>query len=153
MSRELLLFELGKVRQWTLSIFEGVETEDFHAVAAEFPNSLHWQLGHAATMMEQVTQELTDKNDETYQRYVKYFGYGTSPDDYDDETPAIDEIEALLKGQPSRLEDVEEEAIQQELPEEFMGMTTQEEMFGFTIMHEAMHVGKMQEMKRVMNNR
>ena len=108
MSKELLLFELEKTRGWTLDLFEGMKEEDMHIIPEGFPNSIHWQLGHIAGMMEMVTAALTDKNTDTSKRYQKYFGFGTSPDDFDGETPATDEIEALLKGQPELLEDLDE---------------------------------------------
>ncbi|MFA7745761.1 DinB family protein [Salinicoccus roseus] len=152
MSKELLLFELEKTRGWTLDLFEGMKEEDMHIIPEGFPNSIHWQLGHIAGMMEMVTAALTDKDTDTSKRYQKYFGFGTSPDDFDGETPATDEIEALLKGQPERLEDLDEAVLDDDLPREFMGMTTRREQFAFMILHEAMHVGKVQEMKRVLEN-
>ena len=153
MARELLLFELNSVRNWTIKLFDEVKEEDMHHIPEGFNNSLHWQFGHVAAMMEMVTAAVTDKNTDTYKRYAKYFGTGTSPDDFDDDTPDTKEIEALLRGHMARLEDMEEEVLQEDLPREFMGMTKRFEQVGFIALHEAMHVGKMQEMKRVLDNR
>lgn len=136
-------------REWILDTFDKVSVEDMTKIPEGFKNNIHWQLGHVAGMMELPTAALTDSKTDDSKRYQKYFGYGTSPDDFDDETPSLDEIKALLEGQVPRLEDIEEERLEEDLPREFMGMTKRYEQLSFMILHESLHAGKIQEMAKL----
>ncbi|WP_411842545.1 DinB family protein [Salinicoccus sp. HZC-1] len=149
MAKETLLFQVKTSRKWILDTFEQVSEEDMMKIPEGFKNNIHWQLGHVAGMMELPTAALTGSKTEDSQRYKKYFGYGTSPDDFDDETPALDEIKALLEGQVPRLEDITEESLDEDLPREFMGMTKRYEQLSFMILHESLHAGKIQEMAKL----
>lgn len=148
MAKETLLFQVKTSRQWILDTFEKVSEEDMMKIPEGFKNNIHWQLGHVAGMMELPTAALTDSKTDDGKRYQKYFGYGTSPEDFDDDTPTLDEIKALLEGQVPRLDDITEEGLEEDLPREFMGMTKRYEQLSFMILHESLHAGKIQEMTK-----
>jgi len=148
-AKETLLFQVKTTREWILETFDKVSVEDMTKIPEGFRNNIHWQLGHVAGMMELPTAALTDSKSDDGKRFQKYFGYGTGPDDFDDETPSIEEIKALLEGQVPRLEDITEESLDEDLPREFMGMTKRNEQLSFMILHEALHAGKIQEMSKL----
>ena len=149
MSKETLLFQVKTTREWILETFDKVSEEDMTKIPEGFKNNIHWQLGHVAGMMELPTAALTDSKSDDVKRFQKYFGYGTSPEDFDDETPSTEEVRALLEGQVPRLEDITEESLDEDLPREFMGMTKRYEQLSFMIIHEALHAGKIQEMSKL----
>lgn len=150
MTKETLLFQINQARNMILGAFDNVEgAGQMTRIPEGFKNNLHWQFGHVASMGELALVGLTDKSNDEFQRYTKYFGYGTSPDDFDDETPDIDEIRALLEGQVPQLDDITDEKLGEDLPKEFMGMTKRYEQFAFIILHEGQHVGKIEEMTKL----
>ena len=151
MAKETLLFQINQVRNMILGALDKVDGEELARIpeGKGFKNNLHWQFGHVASMGELALVGMTGKSNDEFQRYTKYFGYGTSPDDFDSETPDIDEIRALLEGQVPQLEEFPEEKLDEDLPKEFMGMTKRYEQLAFIILHEGQHVGKIEEMTKL----
>lgn len=152
MQKELLTFQLKTVRGWIKYHLEDTDDDLMDIVPAGFNNNLHWQFGHVIANMESELVRLLGKNDDVEQRFKKYFGTGTSPDDFDDETPSTDEIKTLLDQQQKEYGGLTEESLKETLPEPFMGMKTSYELAGFIILHESLHAGKIQEMKRLLEN-
>lgn len=67
-----------------------------------FPNTIHWQYGHVLTIFESALS-LYDKNTVDVEKYTRLFGYGSSPENWGDETvPKIDEILNDLQTLPER---------------------------------------------------
>ena len=50
-----------------------------------FPNTIHWQYGHVLTIFESALS-LYDKNTVDVEKYTRLFGYGSSPENWGDET-------------------------------------------------------------------
>ncbi|CAM4280804.1 DinB family protein [Lacicoccus alkaliphilus] len=152
MQKELLTFQLKTAREWVKYHLEDTDEDLMDIVPAGFNNNLYWQYGHVAAMFESELVRLLGKDSTTADAFQKYFGYGTSPDEFDDGTPSMEEVKAVLEQQPAEYEAVTEEKLQEKLEEPFMGMTMSYERAGFTLLHEGLHAGKIQEMKRLLEN-
>lgn len=152
MQKELLTFQLNTVRGWIKYHLENTDDDLMDIVPAGFNNNLHWQFGHVVALMETELVRLLGKNDDVEKRFKEYFSTGTSPDDFDDATPSIDEIKTLLDLQQEEYGKLTEESLNENLAEPFMGMKTSYELAGFLILHESLHAGKIQEMKRLLEN-
>lgn len=149
MHKELLLHQWSIARKFVLELFEKTDTESFYTIPEGFKNNLHWQFGHVACIGELLGVLHLNNEDSIHEKLKPYFEYGTSPDNFDDNTPTIDEIHSILKNQLDKYRDVESEKFDVQLDEpDFFGCTSVAEFTAFLILHEGIHVGKIEEMQR-----
>ena len=115
-----------------------------------FPNTIHWQYGHVLTIFESALS-LYDKNTVDVEKYTRLFGYGSSPENWGDETvPKIDEILNDLQTLPERAQKISDEELQAELTETIAGCNTLDELLVLNTIHIPLHAGKIEEMSRVL---
>ncbi|WP_210123571.1 bacillithiol transferase BstA [Staphylococcus sp. GDX8P106P-2] len=115
-----------------------------------FPNTIHWQYGHVLTIFESALS-LYDKNTVDIEQYTRLFGYGSSPENWGDETiPKIDEILNNLQTLPVRAQKLSDEELQTELTETIAGCNTLDELLVLNAIHIPLHAGKIEEMSRVL---
>ena len=115
-----------------------------------FPNTIHWQYGHVLTIFESALS-LYDKNTVDIEQYTRLFGYGSSPENWGDETiPKIDEILKDLQTLPERAQKLSDEELQTELTETIAGCNTLDELLVLNAIHIPLHAGKIEEMSRVL---
>ena len=115
-----------------------------------FPNTIHWQYGHVLTIFESALS-LYDKNTVDVEKYTRLFGYGSSPENWGDETvPKIDEILNDLQTLPERAQKISDEELQAELTETIAGCNTLDELLVLNAIHIPLHAGKIEEMYRVL---
>lgn len=82
--------------------------------------------------------------------FRSWFGYGTSPANFTEETPAVSELIELLKTQPARIKETYEERLEEEFAPTEMGMQTIEQVLTRTIFHEGMHLQTILDIKKCM---
>lgn len=150
MTKELLHSQLKSVRNWVLKAYEDTDQSLIDIVPAGFNNNLYWQFGHVADNIEGELVRLLEKDDSDQKRLKKYFGYGTSPDQFDGETPSFEEIKEILDRQVDEYGQVPEERLEGELDESVLGNSRNDTLSAFIIAHEALHAGKIQEIKRLL---
>ncbi|MCI2941603.1 bacillithiol transferase BstA [Staphylococcus cohnii] len=115
-----------------------------------FPNTIHWQYGHVLTIFESALS-LYDKNTVDIEQYTRLFGYGSSSENWGDETiPKIDEILNDLQTLPERAQKLSDEELQTELTETIAGCNTLDELLVLNAIHIPLHAGKIEEMSRVL---
>ena len=115
-----------------------------------FPNTIHWQYGNVLTIFESALS-LYDKNTVDVEKYTRLFGYGSSPENWGDETvPKIDEILNDLQTLPERAQKISDEELQAELTETIAGCNTLDELLVLNAIHIPLHAGKIEEMSRVL---
>ena len=91
-----------------------------------------------------MTKEPADVPEE----FKSWFGYGTSPADFTEETPAASELKDLLKTQPARIQESYGDRLEEEFPPTEMGMHTIEQVLTRTIFHEGMHLQTILDIKK-----
>lgn len=149
--KDALLYQWQTARAQVVAFLEKTDENLLHTIPEGFPNSLHWQYGHIAAMGEMLSVMMFKHEDEVHQRFNKYFGYGTSPGDFDDDTPAIKDIKQLLNSQLDMFEnDLTEELVNMTIEDNQFGTKDNGEFLGFFIIHEAVHLGKIEEITRVL---
>ncbi|WP_210143184.1 bacillithiol transferase BstA [Staphylococcus sp. GDX8P65P] len=118
-----------------------------------FPNTIHWQYGHVLTIFESALSSY-DKNTVDVEKYTRLFGYGSSPENWGDETvPKIDEILNDLQTLPERAQKISDEELQAELTETIAGCNTLDELLVLNAIHIPLHAGKIEEMSRVLKQK
>lgn len=149
MKKDLLLHQWSTAREFVLTLLEDTDSRSLEVIPDGFKNNLLWQFGHLATVGEILGAFYFNMDAEVYEKWKGYFDYGTSPNDFDDNTPGIDEVRELLKSQLAKYKDISEEKLNEDLPEKAFKADTVGQMMAFIILHEAIHVGKIEEMKKL----
>jgi uncharacterized damage-inducible protein DinB len=115
-----------------------------------FNNTLHWHIGHVLTVAEQFMFGYPKKSAHLPANYLELFGNGTKPADWQGEVPSVQELSAQLVQQMNRIKEIPPESFSEKLKAPFLGQETYGELANFAIFHEAMHLGQIQAMKRVL---
>ncbi|SDK88289.1 DinB family protein [Lacicoccus qingdaonensis] len=151
MSKERFHFQLKSVRGMVIKSMDEIDDSLIEVIPAGYNNNLLWHFGHIATFMEGEIIRLTGKDSSVKERFDKYFDNGTSPADFDDDTPDKEEIRKVLESHVDEYSQVSQEKLDEELDEEFLGITRSDDLSAFMILHEALHEGKIQSMAILLN--
>ncbi|MGX0505019.1 hypothetical protein ACUW99_001573 [Staphylococcus hominis] len=117
-----------------------------------FPNTLHWQFGHVLTIFDSALS-IGSQNAIDVAKYTKLFGYGSSPANWEgQDVPAIETIKDNLKTLPERARKLTDEQLSQELKQPIAGCQTLNELLVLNAFHVPLHVGKIEEMTRVLKH-
>lgn len=145
-----LLFQLKMARDWCIEVAESCPQEMSEIKMDVFNNTIQWQVGHILTVAERMMFGLFEQSQNLPQSFAKWFEYGTKPADWTEPPPKLDELNHLLYEQQSRLLSIAPEQLEQRLEKPQYGFTSYGECAAFVAIHESLHVGKMEEMLRVL---
>ncbi|QLK07276.1 hypothetical protein BMG_3818 [Priestia megaterium] len=85
--------------------------------------------------------------------YIELFGNGTKPVDWRGDVPDLDELIVQLKDQLIQHQQIPVEQLSEKIKQPFMGLGTFGELVGMAVWHEANHLGHIQAMKRIVENK
>jgi hypothetical protein len=143
---KLIKQQFTRTRGKLSETLEDVSTEVFEIVPDGFNNNIHWQLGHLL-----ITGELFlfggQKN--LPENYRDFFKPGTKPSDWTSEVPSVNTLLGQLNEQLDRINDIPAEVFERKLPKPFLGNETAGELAAMGAYHEAMHLGQIQSLKRL----
>lgn len=131
---------------------ESISNELVNVQPNGFNNTIHWHIGHVLTVTEQFVFGFPHQTKILPENYIDLFGNGSKPSDWKTGVPEADELIIQLKDQLSRILEIPEDRLQVELKKPFMGCETYGELAGFSLMHEANHIGQMHAMKRMLEH-
>ena len=80
--------------------------------------------------------------------FNEWFGYGSDPSRFTNETPSFSELIPMLQQQPQIIQKRNQDRMEEEFPPTEMGMCTVEQVLVRTIFHEGLHIGAIQSLKR-----
>lgn len=147
---EVLFNQLESYRSEILSVVDAVSKEDAEKIPDGFKNNIRWNLGHIYLDQYLWIQALTKETADVPENFNKWFGYGTSPANFTEETPSVTELKELLRKQPARIKETYGERLEEEFPQTEMGMHTIEQVLIRTIFHEGMHLQTILDLKKCM---
>lgn len=155
MNEEMLFTLLEYSRFSTLQAAKKVKEEyaDFADTIPEgFNNNVRWNLGHIATITDQLLNYPAGEKPLLPKPYHKSFANGTSPKDWNEETPALDEIIQALEEQPKQLKEKYAGRLFDPLPKPFklvsLEFKTLGDILSFNLFHEGLHTGQINTMLR-----
>lgn len=146
---ELLIKSYETARRFFIKNVEALDESILHVQPEGFNNSIHWHVGHVLTVAEQFVFGFPKKSNNLPANYLELFGNGTKPADWNEDVPSVKDLTAQLKDQIKRIKEIPANSFDHKLPEPFLGQETVGELTSFAVFHEALHLGKIQEMKRV----
>ncbi|MBT2684519.1 DinB family protein [Bacillus sp. ISL-37] len=145
---EVLFNQLESYRSYILGVADTVSEEDAEKIPAGFNNNIRWNLGHIYLDQHLWIQAVTKEPADVPEEFKSWFGYGTSPANFTEETPTVSELKELLKTQPARIKDSYGERLEEEFAPTEMGMHTVEQVLTRTIFHEGMHLQTILDIKK-----
>ncbi|WP_079504433.1 DinB family protein [Mesobacillus jeotgali] len=147
---EVLFNLLESCRSEVLAVSDTVTAEDAEKIPAGFHNNFRWNLGHIYLDQYLWIQAVTKEKADIPENFNNWFGYGTSPANFTEETPSYAELKELLKAQPARIKELYGDRLEEEFPPTEMGMHTIEQVLVRTIFHEGMHLQTILDIKKCM---
>lgn len=146
---ELIFKQYEMMRGFLIQTVESVSTEIADVQPEGFNNTIRWLIGHVLTITEELVGFPYGRTDALPSRYFELFARGTKPADWQGEIPSLDELVKHLKDQLIRLQLMPAERLNKTLEEPFMGLKTFEELASLVLLHEGIHMGQIESMKRI----
>ncbi|PAE38330.1 DinB family protein [Bacillus sp. 7884-1] len=147
---EVLFTQLENYRSYILGVLENVTKEEVEVIPKGFNNNIRWNLGHIYLDQYLWIQAVTKEKAGVPEQFKAWFGYGTSPANFTQETPTIEELKKLLKEQPAKIKAEYGDRLEEEFPPTEMGMHTIEQVLIRTIFHEGMNLQTILDLKKCM---
>jgi hypothetical protein len=148
-----ITFQLNMAREWCLDVAQSCPSELADVQLEVFPNTIRWQLGHILTVAERMLFQVPFSSSLIPSSFMKWFDSGSTPRDWVDQPPTMSELIEQLKNQQNRFIAIPAEQFEIRLDPPFFGYSSYGECAGFVIVHESFHVGKIDEMLRVIKYR
>ncbi|MGN8845287.1 DinB family protein [Niallia sp. HCP3S3_B10] len=145
---EVLFKQLETYRKELLGTVEKVTDEQAEIIPDGFNNNIRWNLGHLYLDQFLWIEALTKVASPTSKQFNQWFGFGTTPANFTDETPSFHELKELLNAQPQEILEKYRNELEKEYPPIDMGMHTIEQVLIRTIFHEGMHLQAINDLKR-----
>ncbi|MEC0370625.1 DinB family protein [Paenibacillus chibensis] len=147
--RHQVLFEqLHTYRRELLEIVAEISEEQAEIIPRGFHNNVRWNLGHMYVDQYLWIQALTKEELPVPMTYHEWFGYGTSPASFTEDTPTFSQLIPLLQQQPCVIQEKYQDRLEEDFAPTEMGMHTLEQVLIRTIFHEGLHIGAIQALKR-----
>lgn len=145
---EVLFEQLNTYRSELLEMVAEVSETEVDIIPQGFNNNIRWNLGHIYVDQYLWIQALTKQDIPVPMAFNEWFGYGTSPYRFTDETPTFSELIPILQLQPQVIQELYQDRLEEEFTPTEMGMHTIEQMLIRTIFHEGLHMGAIQALMR-----
>ena len=149
----VLLNQLETYRKETVQVLGDVPEEEAEITPIGFRNNIRWNAGHLYMDQYLWLQALTKETQPVPGSFHAWFGFGTSPADFSQDTPSFQELKALLGNQPYRIKEEYGTRLEEDFPAIDMGMQTVEQVLIRTIFHEGMHLQAIMDIKKHLPSR
>ncbi|MBY3620794.1 DinB family protein [Acinetobacter sp. CUI P1] len=149
---EVLFQQLNTYRSELLDMVAEVSETEADVIPQGFNNNIRWNLGHIYVDQYLWIQALTKEDIPIPMAFNEWFGYGTSPSQFTDETPTFSELIPILQQQPQVIQELYQDRLEKEFAPTEMGMHTIEQVLIRTIFHEGLHMGAIQALTRQLRN-
>lgn len=147
---KVLFTQLESYRSYILGVVEKLTDEEADIIPKGFNNNIRWNLGHIYLDQYLWIQAVTKETTPVAEQFNEWFGYGSSPANFTSETPSLEELRILLKEQPSKIQEVYGDRLEEEFPPTEMEMHTIEQVLTRTIFHEGMHLQAILDIKKLL---
>lgn len=145
----LIFKQIELAREWTIEVTEAIPEEIVSVKPEGFNNTIHWHIGHILTSTEYFMYEIPDHISHLPDHYIELFGSGTRPDDWKGDIPTVDLLVLQLKDQLKRMKQIPVSKLDQPLERPIHRFETFGDCAAFSVIHEALHIGKIEEIERV----
>lgn len=145
---EVLFGHLNTYRDELMAMVAGISEVEAEILPKGFNNNVRWNLGHICVDQYLWIRALTKEKMPIPMTFIEWFGYGTSPSRFTDETPTFSQLIPILQQQTRIIQEKYQDRMEEEFAPTEMGMHTIEQVLIRTIFHEGLHIGAIQALKR-----
>jgi len=143
---------LKTTRKNILKVVDGFTTEQLNKIPEGFTNNLAWHLGHVLITQQLLTYKLSGLSPKVSNEWIAKYKKGTKPEAFIS-TEEIEAIKEQLVSSPTQAEKDFAEGIFQSFntyPTSYgITLNSTEDAIIFNNVHEAMHLGNMISMKKL----
>ncbi|PAD34333.1 DinB family protein [Terribacillus saccharophilus] len=150
--QEILLGQLKTYRTELLQVAKSFTQEETDIIPHGFRNNVRWNLGHVFLDQYLWIQALSKEEPPIPDGFKEWFGFGTTPADFTEKTPAYTDLITFLEAQPDQISEMYRDRLDEEYPAIDMGMQTIEQVLIRTIFHEGMHLQAIISIKKALKN-
>lgn len=145
---ELLKKAIIRTRDMLQKTLDGVTPEILETIPEGFNNNIHWQVGHIL-----VAGDTFYNNGQGNLEVEKsFFAPGTKPADWKGDVPSLNILLSKLNEQTEQLLQLTDEQLNEKLAKPFLGNETRGDLMAMGAFHEAMHLGQIQMLKRLVSH-
>jgi uncharacterized damage-inducible protein DinB len=152
MKEQFLFDTIQRMRDRVLLLAEKCPVEKRTLVPAGFNNNVQWHLGHIATVTDRIVYGLSGEQQQLPDTYLMFYGNGTKPGDWTDETPPWAAVIERLTQQPKQITSFFAGKINNPVKENFAKAEIVGELMIFNLYHEGTHTGSLNAMLKVLSN-
>ena len=145
---ELIKKQFGRTRATITKTLEGMSAEALDIVSEGFNNNIRWQLGHILVTAELFLFKGQEKLPASYNAL---FGPGSKPANWTGDVPSVATLLEQLNEQLASIQAVDTTTFDIKLEQPFIGNETVGELASMGAFHEAMHVGQIQALKKLVD--
>jgi len=145
---QVLFQQLEHYRNEVLQVLDFITKEHAEVVPQGFHNNIRWNMGHLYLDQYLWLEAITNEKSKDLLPFQAWFGFGTSPANFTEETPSFEELKGLLKSQPGNIKAKYGDKLEIEFPAIDMRMNTIEQVLIRTIFHEGMHLQAILDIKK-----
>ncbi|MFA1819772.1 DinB family protein [Virgibacillus oceani] len=140
-------------REATLGVVKGLDESKVDSQPEKINNTLRWHVGHILVTAEALLLGFPNHSKNIPEEYKDLFSTGTKPADWPEKVPSLSEIISHLKEQQKRINDLNADFFDQDLPFElpFGNFKTYGDIFLMITQHEAEHIGQMKVLNMLVN--
>ncbi|UNK17877.1 DinB family protein [Paenibacillus sp. N3/727] len=155
MSQNIL--NTGKlVHNMALQQIQAIPEELFDIQPPQFNNTIRWHVGHVISSLNYFLSLAVPFNFEIPESYGGLFGTGTRPSEWTTTPPTKEELVKYFSGQLESLAGISPSALEEQLKAPIdlgkMHFETAGELVNFALIHEAMHIGNISSMLKVIQH-
>lgn len=150
MKDENVFGQLKFWRRFLMDELNEVSDDDCYRTPEGYPNNLLWNAGHILVINDSYLATLAGGEKQLEKQYSHWFSRGTSPADWGDELPELQDVLAKLEEQTSGIQTAYSGKLRHKVTRPLENVETVEELLCFLISHECYHLGVMRSMKRLL---
>ena len=140
-------------RQIAMDLIQAIPEELFDIQPPQFNNTIRWNVGHMVFCMDYFMSLALPFNDEVPDHYVLLFNTGTRPSEWNGRPPGKEELVRLLSGQMECISAIEQSSLEKKLERTAavgpLSFEVAGEVVNFAFIHEAMHIGRISSLLKV----
>jgi hypothetical protein len=136
-------------RGFFIETVESVSKEIVNVQPEGFNNTILWHVGYVLMITEGVVAYPHHITTHLPATYIELFDRGTSPTEWKGDVPSVDKLILQLKGQLFCLQQIPSERLDDKLEKPFMGLENFGDFASLVLLHEGIHIGLIEAMKRV----
>lgn len=150
---EFVFKQLEFIRQLTIKAVEEISESTLDIIPAGFNNNLRWNLGHIYVVQEKFAFHFAGEPSVLPENFTRLFASGTKPADWNEETPTLEVLLAMLAEQPKRIQESLHHRLEEPVNNPLttgsgLTLSTIGEFLSYTLYHEGMHFNTIKLLKR-----